>query len=178
MKLAGPIVVIIVLIAALSFLSKGMNNNAQPDHDDDDQQQSQTKQEAPKTPPAPPSAHGGPVAAAGADPIPAEEQIGDPATAKHKIVVGWTYTPQNQAATANLNQTLAAARKVAQDSHGAVSVQIVNVDVPAADRSPAAQGVKDVGIIVDGKSVGLDDNPGTGSTVAASVVPKLAPIAH
>jgi hypothetical protein len=175
MKFAGPIVVILVLIAALSFLSKGMNSNARPDHDEDEQQQSQAKD--PPKPTPPPAANGAPVAA-GTDPIPAEEQIGDPATAKHKIVVGWTYTPENQAATQNLSQTIAAVKKIAQDSHGAVSVQVVNVDVPAADRSPAAQSVSDVGIMVDGKSVGLDDNPGSGSTIPPVVMPKLAPLAH
>ncbi|MEO7720143.1 MAG: hypothetical protein ABIY70_28470 [Capsulimonas sp.] len=174
MKFAGPIVVILVLIAALSFLSKGMNSNARPDHDEDEQQQSQAK-EPPK--PAPPGARIS-IPSRNGDPIPSEEQIGDPATAKHKIVVGWTYTPENQAATQNLNQTLAAVRKIAQDSHGAVSVQVVNVDVPAADRSPAAQSVNDVGIMVDGKSVGLDDNPGSGSTIPPVVMPKLAPLAH
>ncbi|BDI28179.1 hypothetical protein CCAX7_002300 [Capsulimonas corticalis] len=176
MKLAGPIVVILVLVAALSFLSKGMQRNAVADHDEDaPQQTSDTKKDTPKTPAPAPLAQAAPP---GTDPIPAEEQIGDPKTAKHKVVVGWTYTPDNQAKTEALQQTLTAVRQMAQQSHGAVSVQIVNLDVPAADRSPAAKSVSEQGIIVDGKSVGMDDNPGSGSTIPPRVFPALSALAH
>ena len=38
-------------------------------------------------------------------------------------------------------------------SGGSVSAEIVNTDVPASDRSPAAQAVAGNGVFVDGKPV-------------------------
>lgn len=135
---------LVILVVALVFINQGINKAGQPDHDDD----------AP-----PPAAQSAPAkaptklpATATAD-LPAEQTVGNPATAKHKIVVGWSYNEANQQKPDTLAGPIKAIQDYAQKTGGSVSAVIVNTDVPASDRSPAAQAVTSNGIFVDGKPV-------------------------
>lgn len=139
MKRAFVAVGVIVLAAALVFLNQGLKKSAQPDHDDDEKAQQQAQK--PSTAPGDPTA-----------PIPPEETLGDPATAKHHIQVGWVYDEANQLKPETLSVSLQMVREYVKHS-GNVSAEIVDMDVPAEDRSPAAQTVTALGIIVDGKSL-------------------------
>jgi len=143
-----------IAIVALLLLNEGIKKAAPTDEDLQKQAQQESQKAAP--PPAPkPSA---PVKTATVTPnLPAEETVGDPATAKHHIQVGWVYDEANQANPQTLTLPLQAVRDYVQGSGGMSSAEIVNLDVPAEDRSPAAQGVMELGIIVDGKPV-ITDN--------------------
>jgi hypothetical protein len=138
---------LIILVVALVFLGQGVKNSGLPD-DDDDHQQAPPAQAAPAQAPAKqtPGASGAP-----SPPLPAEQTLGNPATAKHHITVGWVYTDANQHNPQSLTVPIQAVRDYVQKSGGTVSAQIVNVDVPAEDRSPAAKSVAGSGIYVDGK---------------------------
>ncbi len=137
---------LVILIVALVFINQGVKKAGLPDHDED---------APPKSAPAAPAAPAAKVPGmtpTGAE-LPAEQTIGSPATAKHKVVVGWSYSAANQSKPEALAAPLKAIREYAQKSGGAVSVQIVNTDVPAADRSPGAPAVSGSGVFVDGKPV-------------------------
>ena len=137
-----------ILVAALVFLNQGIKKTGQPDTDDDAPPQQTAAQSAPaaKKPAAlPPS-----ISPAT---LPAEQTLGNPATAKHHIVVGWSYNENNQKQPASLTTPLQAVQSYVAKSGGSASVVIVNTDVPASDRSPAAQAVTANGISVDGKPV-------------------------
>ncbi len=133
-----------ILIVALVFINQGINKAAKPDQDDD----------AP-----PPAAQSAPakapvkLPATATSDLPAEQTVGDPATAKHKIVVGWSYNESSQQKPGTLAAPLEAIQDYARKTGGTVSAVIVNTDVPASDRSPAAQAVTGNGIFVDGKPV-------------------------
>ena len=130
-----------LLAAALVFFNMGVKRSALSDHDDDEQpQQTQTQTSAPAS-----------VDTNAA--LPAEETIGDPAAAKHHVVVGWAYTEGNQRKPETLNDSLQAVRDFAKQSNGAVSAEIADLDVPQEDRSPAARTVTSLGIQVDGQSL-------------------------
>ena len=79
--------------------------------------------------------------------------MGDPAKAQHHIQVGWSYDEADQANPAILSGPLQVVRDYVKKSGGAASAEIVNLDVPAADRAAAAKGVTAPGIVVDGKPV-------------------------
>lgn len=135
---------LVILVVALVFINQGINKAGQPDHDDD----------AP-----PPAAQSAPASAPTKLPatatsdLPAEQTVGDPATAKHKIVVGWSYNEANQQKPDTLAGPIKAIQGYAQKTGGTVSAVIVNTDVPASDRSPAARSVAGNGVFVDGKPV-------------------------
>ncbi len=130
-----------ILVVALIFINKGINKAGQPDHDDD-------------TPPAAQSAPApATLPATATNDLPAEQTVGNPATAKHKIVVGWSYNENNQQKPDTLAGPIKAIQDYAQKTGGSVSAVIVNTDVPASDRSPAAQAVLGNGVFVDGKPV-------------------------
>lgn len=139
---------LVILIIALVFINQGVKKSGTPDHDED----------AP--PPAAKSAPAAPaVKVPGMTPppteaaLPAEQTVGSPASARHKIVVGWSYNEANQQKPDTLAAPLRAVQDYAQKSGGSVSVEIVNTDVPVSDRSAAAQAVTGNGVFVDGKPV-------------------------
>ena len=142
MKRGLVIVGLILLGAALVFLNRGVKNSALPDHDEDEQaQQTQPAQK-------PPSAPGSPRTV-----LPPEETVGNPATATHHIAVGWVYDEENQRKPETLDAALQAVRDYVARSGGAASAEIVDLDIPAEDRSPAAQGVTELGIVLDNQPV-------------------------
>lgn len=133
-----------ILIVALIFINRGVNKAGLPDHDED---------------PPPPAAKSAPaqppvkLPSTATSDLPAEQTVGDPATAKHKIVVGWSYNDANQQKPETLAGPLKAIQEYVRQTGGSVSAEIVNTDVPASDRSPAAQTVTGNGVFVDGKPV-------------------------
>lgn len=132
---------LILLATALVFLNQGVRKSAVPDHDDDEKPaQTQSQAQKPPLTPADPEAV-----------LPPEETVGNPATAKHHIAAGWVYDDENQQKPETLAVPIQAIRDYVNQSEGAVSAEIVDLDVPAEDRSPAAQGVMDLGIHVDGQ---------------------------
>jgi len=127
---------LVFLAVALVFLNQGLKKSAQPDHDDEQAQQQTQK---------PPAATADPRAA-----LPPEETFGNPTTAKHHILVGWVYDEANQLKPETLSASLQMIREYVKHTEG-VSAEVVNMDIPTADRSPAAQTVTALGITVDGK---------------------------
>ena len=164
-----PVIIVAVLVFGLISLNSGMSKNAQPDHDDENQQQSQTDTTK-KTPPPPAAAAHMPQSTAPGSTVvaPNEVVLGDPAKAKYKITAGWSYDSANQADSSKLASSIAALQNVAKSSNGQVSVQIVDVDLPADQRSSATQGIQDVGISVNGKPVSAD-NLGEGGSAPEAV---------
>ncbi len=136
-----------ILVAALVFLNQGIKKTGLPDRDDD----APPPQTAAQTAPAPKAAALPPSISPAT--LPAEQTLGNPATAKHHIVVGWSYNENNQQKPASLTAPLQAVQDYVAKSGGSASAVIVNTDIPASDRSPAAQGVTANGVAVDGKPV-------------------------
>lgn len=140
-----------ILIVALVFLNQGIKKAGLPDNDD------APPPAAAKAAPTPPVKVPSMTPSAGSATLPEEQTVGDPATAKHHILVGWSYTDANQSKPGALATPLQAIQAYVQKNGGSVSAEIVNTDVPAADRSPAAQGVAGNGVFVDGKPVFTGD---------------------
>jgi hypothetical protein len=136
-----------ILIVALVFLNQGIKKTGLSDDD-----AAPPPASAAQSAPAPKTAPGPPASPAPAG-LPAEQTVGNPATAKHHIVVGWSYNEANQQKPDSLTTPLQAVQSYVQKSGGSVSAEIVNTDVPASDRSPAAQAVAGNGVFVDGKPV-------------------------
>lgn len=149
MKRLAPIFAIFVLICVLALLSRIINPNG----------------EEKPTPPVP-SASAAPLPTT--DPIPAETSIGNPATAKYHILVGWVYNETYQQDPASLQTALSEILKFAQSRSADVALEIVNLDVPAEDLSPAAQQVTQVGVTVDGKPV-VNINSRTGHDIPENI---------
>lgn len=174
--------VLVILVAAFSFLSQGMHKSSltedqetQIAQDAQKAQEAKAKGAAAKPVAAPPQAS--PAADASPDTTPpAEDVVGDPATAKHHIEVGWTYEDTDVVNSDKLKAALAEVRTFAQKSGGTVSAVIVDLDVPTGDRSPAAQGVVDLGVNVDGQSV-YAQNPSNAApgTLAAALQGAIKP---
>ncbi len=132
-----------VLIVALVFINQGVKKSGTPDHDEDAPPRTAAAAQKP--------AVKVPGMATTATDLPAEQTVGDPASAKHKIVVGWSYNEVNQQKPETLAAPLKAIRNYAQKTGS--SVVIVNTDVPVSDRSPAARSITKNGVFVDGKPV-------------------------
>jgi hypothetical protein len=169
-----PIIAVAVLVFALVSLNHGMSTNAQPDNDDDDQQQSQQDKKADTAKNTPPT----PTAPGQASPAPPDElTVNDPSKAKYHVVAGWNYDSTNQTNQAQLNSTLSELQEMAKNSHGAVSLQIVDVDVPDDSRSPAARGIHDLGVSINGRQV-TNDNLGEGTSNTQTIARAFAATAH
>jgi len=126
----------------LVFLNRGLKNSAAPDKDEDKQaQQSKPAQKAP-SPPIDPKAV-----------LAADETVGDPAKAVHHIQAGWVYDEDNQKKPETLAVAVQKIHYYVQKSGGIASAEIVDLDVPAEDRPPAAQTVTQLGVSVDGTPV-------------------------
>ena len=137
---------LVILVVALVFLNQGIQKSGLPDSDDaPPPAAAQTATPTAKAPAASPSA-------ASAAALPAEQTVGNPATAKHHVFIGWSYTSSNQQKPQTLSAPLQAIQTYVQQNPG-TAAEIVNTDVPAADRSPAARAVAANGVVVDGKPV-------------------------
>lgn len=134
---------LVILIVALVFINQGIKKAGVPDHDED----------AP--PPAAKSAPAAPVKLPStiANDLPAEQAVGNPVAAKHHITVGWSYSNASQQKPETLTAPIKAIQDYAQETGSRVSVEVVNTEVPASDRSPAARSVTGNGVFVDGKPV-------------------------
>ena len=164
MRQVGLIAGVLLLIAALALLNNGIGKNAQPDDDDDSGKQAQAKKAPP--PPAP--------ASGAQDAIPPEQTVGNSTTAKYHVTVGWVYDAHNQAAPAALSHALDAVRQIALAHTNTVAAEIVNLDVPAEARSPAARAVGTLGVTVNGSPLnGMTDNPGEGKTTDSAIAAGL-----
>lgn len=155
---------LVILGTAVVFLGRGVNQNAVPEPGEDaPPKQSQPKQSPPGTPPAGAAGSPGTVTH-----DPAEETVGDPATAKRHLLVGWVYDEANEAKPETLAAPLQAVRDYVGRGGGTVSAEIVDLDVPQEDRSPGAQAVTDLGVSLDGRAL-TDGNPSdaTGAVEAA-----------
>lgn len=151
--------VLVVLVLAFGFLKQGVHKSSMTEEEQQQAAQEAQKAQADKAEAAAKKTTAPAVSAApGADDPPAEEVVGDPATAKHHIQVGWIYEDTDAVNSDKLKAVLSVIRTFALQSGGAVSAVIVDADVPAEDRSPAAQGVTDMGVEMDGQSV-YDQNP-------------------
>ncbi len=168
MKRLTPLFAIIVMIAALAFITKSINKTGASDEDDN-------------PPPPKPAATQTHVTVA-SDPLPAEMTIGNPATAQYKVVMGWVYDDGNQASPDALTQSINAVKQWAMAQDGKASAEIVNLDVPASELSPAAASVPGLGVsaagpgggAAGGKEIALPGNPGEGEVTAAKIVTALA----
>ena len=142
MKRLLIIVGLVLLGGALVFLNQGVRKSAVPDKDEDEQaQQSKATPETAITPADPNSI------------LPAEETVGDSPAVKHRIQVGWVYSEANQQKPETLTMPLQAVRDYVKQSGGTVSAEIVDLDVPVEDRTPAAQAVTSLGIRMDGHPI-------------------------
>lgn len=148
MKRLLIIVGLILLGGALVFLNQGVRKSAMPDQDEDEQAQqakAAAAQSAPTTPIDPKAV------------LPAEETVGNPATAQRHIEAGWVYDEGNQRKPETLTVPIQTIHDLVNKSGGQVSAEIVDLDVPVEDRTPAAQTVTTLGVRVDGRSVSTDN---------------------
>jgi len=163
-----------IAVVALLFLSQGIKKASPSDADLQKQAQEDAQKNAPPTPPAPPPSAAAKLAAdTGVQP--SEETVGDPAAARHHISVGWVYDEANQAQPETLAAPIQAVRDIVTKSGGKLSAEIVNLDVPIEDRSPAAQKIVDLGVSVDSHEI-FADNPSSRPTNAARITSELAPL--
>lgn len=157
MKRWFSVALLIILVAAFVFLKQGVHKSSLSDDQAQQIAQDAQKAAAAKAAAAKPAAPVAPAShAADASPdttLPFEEVVGDPATARHHIEVGWIYEDTDVANADKLKAALGEVRTFAQKSGGTVSAVIVDLDVPDEDRSPAAQGVVDLGVTMDGESI-------------------------
>ncbi len=173
MKRLLPILGVGVLIALLAFLNGSIHQNAQTDAEQQQAAQEAQKKAQEAQKPAPPKAS--PTAAGTATPtLPPEVTVGSPAQAKYKITVGWVYDESNQPRPQALADALKAVEDAAQASGGTASGEVVNLDAPAEEVSPAAQSVTGLGIQVNGVPLGPAVSPGTDGMTAVQVKTLLA----
>jgi hypothetical protein len=141
---------VLILIVALVFLSQGIKKASPTDEELQQQAQQDAQKVQKKAPPAPVPVK---PALTASSVLPAEEMVGNPATAQHHIQVGWIYDEADQKSPEILTGPLGVIRDYVNKSGGADSAEIVDLDVPTEDRPPAAQAVTDLGVSVDGNPV-------------------------
>lgn len=169
--------VLVVLVLAFGFLKQGVHKSSMTEDEQQQAAQEAQKAQADKAEAAAKkTAASAASAAPGADDPPSEEVVGDPATAKHHIQVGWIYSDTDAVDVSKLKAALGEVRTFALQSGGACSVVFVDLDVPAEDRSPAAKGVTDLGVEVDGQNI-YDQNPAAAApgTLAAALQGAIKP---
>ena len=150
MNRLGLIAGVVLLIVVLVFLNQGIRKATPTDEDLQRQAQEQAQKQTPAAMPKPP-ASGAPAGASVA--LPPDETVGDPAKARHHIQIGWSYDEANQKNPAMLTGPIEAVKDYVKKSGGATSAEIVNLDVPPADRAPAARAVTTPGVVVDGRTI-------------------------
>lgn len=144
------IIGLVILGIGLVYLNQGISKTA-PTEDaaeqtqrEQEQVQSDAQQKA-ITAQATPS---GPETA-----LPSEETIGNPASAQHHIEVGWIYNEDNLKNPETLFTPIQTIRDFVNQQGGTTSAEIVDLDIPSVDRSPAARAVTDLGLHIDGTYV-------------------------
>lgn len=173
-------VLILIILAGAVYVNQmntkhpGYSNAGDGDDDDDLLPQTQASQQA--TPPPPPpsaatgqhTAAGNATSAASAEP-PSELTLGNPSTAKTKVTIGYTLDEKSLANETPLNTVIGEA-SAWQKAHPNDSVQVVNVDVPASERSDPSTASVPVGVnISGGANVHLNGNPGQGAVNPGTV---------
>ena len=160
-----------IAIVALLFLSQGIKKASPTDEDLRKQAQEAAQKSTP--PPPPPSAAAKLAVSSGIQSE--EEYVGNAAIANHHMLVGWIYDEANLAHPETLTAPIQAVRDLVGKSGGKMSAEIVDLDVPIEDRSPAAQKVTDLGVNVDNHEV-LAENPSSHPTNAATITGEIAPL--
>lgn len=140
MKRLIPFAIGLILIGLLVVFNKRFNNGTEPSEEEVEQQRAQAQKPAP-----PPPVPSGPPALT----LPSDEVLGNPGTAKYKVVFGYTVNEGTQANTQALLTTVNAVR-AAVKGRPDVSAVIADVDVPAADRAAPAQAITQEGLTVNG----------------------------
>ena len=141
MKRLIPFAIALILIGLLVVFNKRFNNGTEPSAEELAQQQAQAQKAQPIPPPPAPA----PFALG----LPSDEVLGNPGTAKYKIVYGYTVDENTQANTQPQSGIVNAVR-AAVKGRPDVSAVIANVDVPAEDRAASAQSVTQEGLTVNG----------------------------
>jgi len=143
-----------IAIVALFFLNQGIKK-ASPT--DEDLQQAQEAAQKAAPPPSAPTPTPTPIPAHVQQTLLVEETVGDPNTALHHLEVGWIYDEATLAHPEILKAALQKIRNYVQQSQGTTSAEIVDLDVPVEDRSPAARKVQFLGVLLDGKLIDKGD---------------------
>lgn len=141
------IIGLVILAIAIVYLTQGISKTAPTEDEADQAQRVQQQAQVEKQR----KAIIAQITPTGPSNIPqSEETLGNPATAKHHIKVGWFYDEDNLKNPEQLIIPLQTVAKFVEHENGKVSAVIVDLDVPREDRSPAAQSVTDVGMQFDG----------------------------
>lgn len=156
MKRLIPVFAAVLLVFALVFVKSGLDKAAPSDHDED------ATPTAQKSSPQPAGSGAG-------DELLPEEFVGLTG-AKYKFTIGWYYDDANQPNPKPLQDALQAAKTAVNGSDGQASAEIVDIDVPLPDRSPAAQAVTQPGIALNGvMTPASSGNPGEGTLTAKNI---------
>ena len=140
------IIGLVILAVGLVYLNQGISKTAPTEDavEQAQQKQQQAQSDAQQKAIAARVTPSGPETA-----LPSEETVGNPQTAKHHIQVGWIYDDVNLKNPEALVLPLQTIRDFVKQQGGTVSAEIVDLDVPNEDRSPAARAVTDLGIRFD-----------------------------
>lgn len=167
----APIAIgILILICLLAGLNMWQSRST-PTGDDDDQQSQQQSSN-----PATQSANK-PVANLTGDLVTSllpEQTIGNPATAKTRITIGYIFDTQTQAHPEAASTIVDSVRGWVQQQGNAASLQLVCLDLPPDQLTDPADAKVPLGITIDGRQPpGFDKNPGEGSYTAQTVLKEL-----
>lgn len=157
MKRSIPIIAVVVLVILLVFVKSSLDKAVPSDHAEDKTQTSQKSSTPPST-------------ASGLETELLPEEFIGSAGAKYKFTIGWYYDEVNQPNPKPLQDALQAVKQTVMGSDGQASAEIVDVDVPVQDRSPAAQAVTEPGIALNGVMKSASSgNPGEGPLTALNI---------
>lgn len=146
MNRAFVIIGLVILAVGLVYLNQGISKNAPTEDAADQAQQKQAQVQAQ----AQAQAMAAQITPTGPSNIPqSETTLGNAATAKHHIKVGWIYDEANLKNPEQLIVPLQTIAEFVKHENGKVSAEIVDLDVPREDRSPAAQSITDLGLQFD-----------------------------
>jgi hypothetical protein len=184
MKTVFIIVCIAALIGMLVVLNNGISNVAPPHFSERDAMYKAQAEAAAKAAKEHPVIAATTVSSTQIFQLPAEQSFSPTPNPKYKITVGWVYDGANQPHPEMVSQVISAVKQVADNSHGQISVEVVNLDVSKADLSPAAANVTSLGVevngsstfTVNGRTIDLSDNPGEGATTVANTLAALKSI--
>lgn len=119
--------------------------------------------------PAGPSSDAQTPIGAKSDAPPDELTLGNPATAKTHVTIGYSIDETLQTNPKPLNDVITEAESW-QKSHPTASVQVVDVDIPPSERTAPSSSSVPVGVTVSGASSSkLTGNPGEGSVNTAAI---------
>ena len=137
---------LVILGVGLVYLNQGITKTAPTEDAADQAQKAQEKAQADVQQKAMISQ----LTPTGPSNIPQPEMtLGNPATAKHHIKIGWVYDEANLKNPEELATPLQSIAQFVQSQKGNVSAEIADLDIPREDRSPAAQSVTNLGVQFD-----------------------------